>query len=105
MLPEEFLRLLCNSNCIVGNSSVAIRECAFLGVPAVNIGSRQQGRERGKNVIDVGYDRAAITSAIRQHLASGHTEGEKIYGDGTAGQQIAEVLATAKLSVEKRLAY
>src|SRR5687768_5517850 len=57
MGPDDFLRLLVNSTAIVGNSSVAIRECSYLGVPAVNIGSRQQGRERGKNVIDVNHDR------------------------------------------------
>jgi hypothetical protein len=53
MAPTDFLRLLYNSKCIVGNSSVGIRECSFLGVPAVNIGSRQAGRDRGSNVIDV----------------------------------------------------
>ncbi len=47
MFPEDFLRLLVHSTAIVGNSSVAIRECSFLGVPAVNVGTRQQGRERG----------------------------------------------------------
>src|SRR5918993_745040 len=47
MFPEDFLRLLCSSSAIVGNSSVAIRECSYLGVPAVNIRSRQQGRQRG----------------------------------------------------------
>jgi UDP-hydrolysing UDP-N-acetyl-D-glucosamine 2-epimerase len=71
MAPTDFLRLLANSRCVVGNSSVAIRECAFLGVPAVNVGSRQQGRERGHNVLDAGYRRADIapppasTSAAR----------------------------------------
>ena len=105
VLPEEFLRLLCNSKCVVGNSSVAIRECSYLGVPAVNIGSRQQGRERGRNVIDVDYDRAAITDAIRLHLQNGHGHSDNIYGDGDAGQRIADLLATLPLSVEKRLAY
>ena len=47
MEPNDFLRLLKNSQCLVGNSSVGIRECAFLGVPVVNIGSRQHGRHRG----------------------------------------------------------
>jgi hypothetical protein len=50
---------------IVGNSSVAIRECSYLGVPAVNIGSRQLGRERGQNVIDVDHDRSDISDAVR----------------------------------------
>ena len=105
MYPEDFLRLLVNSRGIVGNSSVAIRECSFLGVPAVNIGTRQQGRERGANVIDVDHDRAVITDAIREHLRRGKAPADHLYGDGRAGARIAQCLATAELSVEKRLTY
>jgi UDP-hydrolysing UDP-N-acetyl-D-glucosamine 2-epimerase len=105
MYPEDFLRLLVNSHGIVGNSSVAIRECSFLGVPAVNIGSRQQGRERGANVIDVDHDRAAIADAIGEHLTRGKAPSDHLYGDGQAGTRIAECLATAELTVEKRLTY
>jgi GDP/UDP-N,N'-diacetylbacillosamine 2-epimerase (hydrolysing) len=105
MPPEAFLRLLYNSRCIVGNSSVAIRECAYLGVPAVNIGSRQSGRDRGRNVIDVEYDRAAIAAAIRRQAERGRFASDLLYGDGTAGPKIAAVLAQAPLTIEKRLTY
>lgn len=105
MSPIDFLRVLYNSKGIVGNSSVAIRECAFLGVPAVNIGSRQNGRDRGKNVIDVDYRRDDIVEAIRYHLQNGRAEPDHLYGDGQAGKRIAELLATVPLSIEKRLAY
>lgn len=105
MMPEDFLRLLYNSRCIVGNSSVAVREGSYLGVPAVNIGSRQAGRERGKNVIDVGYDRHAIAEAIRAHFRNGRLPPDTLYGDGQAGPRIAGLLATSELRVEKRLAY
>jgi UDP-hydrolysing UDP-N-acetyl-D-glucosamine 2-epimerase len=105
MMPEDFLRLLYNSRCIVGNSSVAVREGSYLGVPAVNIGSRQAGRERGKNVIDVGYDRHAIAEAIRAHSRNGRLPPDTLYGDGQAGPRIAGLLATSELRVEKRLAY
>jgi len=105
MYPEDFLRLLVHATAIVGNSSVAIRECSFLGVPAVNIGSRQQGRERGANVIDVEHDRAAIAAAIRRHRESPRPTPDHLYGDGKSGGRIAEVLATAPLTVEKRLTY
>ena len=105
MLPEDFLRLLCGSTAIVGNSSVAIRECSFLGVPAVNIGTRQTGRERGRNVIDVDHDRAAIAAAIRSHIARGRPEPDRLYGDGKAGVRIADTLARTDLTIEKRLAY
>ena len=64
MEGEDFLRLLINSSCLIGNSSVGIRECAYLGVPVVNIGTRQNKRERGNNVIDVNYDKNEIKTAI-----------------------------------------
>ena len=105
MFPEDFLRLLVRSTGIVGNSSVAIRECSYLGVPAVNIGSRQQGRERGRNVVDVGHDRAAISDAIERHIKRGKVPSDHLYGDGQAGERIANCLATAELKVEKRLTY
>lgn len=105
MNPLDFLSLLINSRGIVGNSSVAIRECAYLGVPAVNIGSRQSGRDRGRNVIDVEYDHKAIQAAISQNFNSTERHSDLLYGDGTAGKQIADVLAAAEFTIEKRLTY
>ena len=105
MIPEDFLRLVYNSLCIVGNSSVAIRECSFLGVPAVNIGTRQMGRERGPNVLDVDYDRSRIGEAIRHQMNNGHYPRDTMYGDGKAGQRIADLLAEVPLTIEKRLTY
>ena len=49
--PEDFLKLIKNCSCIIGNSSSAIREGSYLGIQAVNIGTRQKGREHGKNII------------------------------------------------------
>lgn len=105
MQPTDFLRLLYSSRCLVGNSSVGIRECAYLGVPTVNIGTRQAGRDRGRNVIDAGYDREEIVAAIRRHLGNGRYESDPIYGHGKAGERIAELLAGQPLGIEKRLTY
>lgn len=105
MMPEDFLRLAFNARCIVGNSSVAIRECSFLGVPAVNIGTRQTGRERGKNVIDVGHSREEIQRAIELQLSNGRYGSDQLYGDGRAGTRVAELLASCELTIEKRLTY
>ena len=105
MAPLDFLRLLVNSRCLIGNSSVGIRECSYLGVPVVNVGTRQSGRERGKNVLDVGYDRAQITAAVAQQTSNGRYESDALYGDGRAGEKIALLLAQEPLQVEKRLAY
>jgi UDP-hydrolysing UDP-N-acetyl-D-glucosamine 2-epimerase len=105
MEPSDFLKLLKNSQCLIGNSSVGIRECAYLGIPVVNIGSRQNGRERGINVIDVVYDKNEIINAISKHIDNGHFSPDKIYGDGTAGNQIAELLETEELTFKKVLSY
>lgn len=102
---EDYARLINNAVCLVGNSSSGLREGAFLGVPAVNIGTRQQGREHGENVIHVGYDMDEIRGAIERQTAHGRYDSAHIFGDGTAGQQIADVLATVTPRIQKRLAY
>ncbi len=103
--PEHFIQLLNRSQCIVGNSSVGIRESTFLGVPAVNIGSRQSGRDRGPNVIDVAYERGAIKQALLSQIENGKYEPDFLYGNGQAGQRISEVIASAPTNTEKRLPY
>ncbi len=105
MEPSDFLYLLKNSHCLIGNSSVGIRECAYLGVPVVNIGSRQKGRERSKNVIDTDYDKVQIKAAVHKQLENGHYAPDTLYGDGNAGVNIAELLATQPLSFHKMLNY
>lgn len=105
MEPEDFLRLLYNSHCLIGNSSVGIRECAYFGVPVVNIGSRQNGRERGHNVVDIGHERTAIVSAVRQQVNHGQYAPDHIYGDGQAGVKIAGLLAELSPSINKRITY
>jgi len=102
---ETWVRLMLASACIVGNSSAPIREGAYIGVPAVNIGSRQRGRDRGGNVVDVGCDRAEIVAAVRAQIAHGRYASDHLYGDGRAGGRIASVLAEAPLTVQKRLMY
>ena len=101
----DFLRIAMGGGCIIGNSSVAIRECSYLGVPAVNIGTRQSGRERGKNVLDVGHDRDEILTATRRQIDAARYPGDTLYGHGDAGRSIAETLADSPLSIEKRLTY
>jgi UDP-N-acetylglucosamine 2-epimerase len=103
--PEDFLRLLIGAKCLVGNSSVGIREASYLGVPAVNIGNRQGGRDRGPNVIDTGYSAEEVINAVKQHLVNGRYASSDLYGDGRAGDRIAELLAKVPLKSEKRLAY
>ena len=105
MEPNDFLKLLYNSKCLIGNSSVGIRECAYLGIPVINIGSRQSGRDRGANVIDVDYDRHDIEKSLRFQINHGRYDNDTVYGDGNAGKIIADIIATAPLTFDKKLAY
>lgn len=106
MSPEDFLVFLLGSQCIIGNSSVAIRECSYLGVPAINIGNRQQGRERGKNVIDVSFDFDEIAIAYRKIISSERPQSDSLYGNGNAGERIAEIIAEMdNISIDKILQY
>jgi UDP-N-acetylglucosamine 2-epimerase (non-hydrolysing)/GDP/UDP-N,N'-diacetylbacillosamine 2-epimerase (hydrolysing) len=97
----------------VGNSSAGIKETPAFGCPAVNIGSRQQGRLRADNVLDVPYDRDAIVHAIRRCVED---EAFRVqcqtcanpYGAGNAGPRIAETLATMPIDdrlLQKKLTY
>jgi len=102
---ETFLRLMTKAACLVGNSSASIREGAFVGAPAVNIGTRQDGRERGPNVVDVDHEHSAIADAITRQMEHGPYPPAHLYGDGCAGKRIADVLARAPLHVQKRIQY
>ncbi len=102
---DDYVRLMRKTACLVGNSSSAIREGAFIGTPSVNVGSRQAGRARGANVIDVAYDHGAIADGVRAQVEHGPYESEAIYGDGRAGERIADILARSQISIGKRIAY
>ena len=101
--PVDYINVLRNSQCIVGNSSSGIREASFLGKPSVNVGLRQRGREKMKNVIDVPYDPGSISRAIQKQIDAGGFEPDYTYGRGDAGKRIAEILATNTLSIKKQV--
>ena len=106
MEPTDFLKLLVNSQCLIGNSSVGIRECSYLGVPVVNIGSRQNRRVKGTNVLNAEYDIEKIKAAILNRIEAKPTlKSEHVYGGGNAGEKIAEVLATIPLRFHKTITY
>jgi UDP-N-acetylglucosamine 2-epimerase len=101
-----YIHLMARAACLVGNSSSGVREGAFIGTPVVNIGSRQDGRRRGHNVIDVSHERVHIIEALRAQIAKSHYERDPIYGDGKAGERIAHVLATkTDIQIQKRITY
>lgn len=101
----DFLQLLQHCDCLIGNSSVGIRECAYLGVPVVNIGSRQNRRDRGGNSVDVDYSQDLIEAAIISSTNKGKSISSSIYGDGEAGIQIAELLSKVPIRFHKTITY
>jgi len=105
MEPLDFLRILKYSKGLIGNSSVGIRECAYLGVPVTNIGSRQNRRDRGRNVIDVSYDKEEIINAINKHFLNGNYPHDTVYGGGDAGKRIADLLTDLKLKYHKTITF
>jgi UDP-N-acetylglucosamine 2-epimerase (non-hydrolysing)/GDP/UDP-N,N'-diacetylbacillosamine 2-epimerase (hydrolysing) len=113
-LPRrDYLSLMKVADVIAGNSSSGLVEAPSFGLPAINIGIRQKGRERGNNVIDVGYNRIEITEAIQRALTDRAFRDEiskrrNPYGDGKAGQRIADVLCKLEITTEllqKRITY
>ena len=102
---ESYIKALSNCRCIVGNSSSGIREGAFLGVPCVNIGNRQNKRERAANVIDVPNNTDMIYKAINKQLNNGKYEPSYIYGDGSSGIRITNILSEINTKIQKELMY
>lgn len=100
--PDVFYRLLANAACAVGNSSSFIREGAFLGTPAVLIGDRQHGRDRGRNVAEVPAESEAIGAAIARQLAHGRYPSDGMFGRGDAAARIAEILSTVNPPIQKQ---
>ena len=101
-----FIQLLYHCKCLIGNSSSGIRESCYFGTPVVNIGTRQHGRERGKNVVDVGYGRHLILKAIKKQVSHGRYPRENVFGKGDAGRKIADILSTINgIKVQKIITY
>lgn len=106
-LPIEiYIKLMDMCKCMVGNSSSAIREGAMIGIPVVNVGTRQQGRLRSRNIIDVDYDRDQIREGIKKQLRNGKYKPDYIYGDGCAAEKIVKILKEIDLKripIQKRI--
>ena len=98
--------LLRNCRCS-GNSSSAIREGSFLGIPAVNIGNRQNGREHGKNLISVKDDMKSILKAIQIQINRKKYKSEKIFGDGKSAEKMIKIInkLSTKFDIKKNFFY
>jgi UDP-N-acetylglucosamine 2-epimerase (non-hydrolysing)/GDP/UDP-N,N'-diacetylbacillosamine 2-epimerase (hydrolysing) len=97
--PEVFTNVLRYSAALVGNSSTGIHETATFHIPTINIGTRQQGRERSRNVIDVGYSKNEIAQGIRKALYDKKFRRivknvKNPYGKGNSAELIVKILKT-----------
>ena len=98
-LPIEiYTQLMYQCKCMIGNSSSAIREGETIGVPAVNVGSRQNMRLKGENIIDVEPNKSEIVEAIKRQIKHGKYPSENLYGAGGAGEKIAKIIS--KLNIK-----
>ncbi len=110
---EDYLGLMKRAGVMVGNSSSGIIESQSFHLPVINIGGRQKRRERADNIIDVDYDRKNIKKAILLAISDRRfikriKKIKNIYGQGRAGERIAEILANIKIDkklLEKQITY
>ena len=105
---EQWLRVLKGARVIVGNSSAGLIEASVLGTACVNVGPRQNGREKPGSVVDCDYGARRVREAVEKALAIHAWRVRHPYGDGRSGERIAALLAATDWSavdVRKRNAY
>ena len=97
---EDYIKLIKNSKCLIGNSSSGIRESSYLKVPVVNIGERQYGRDRAQNVIDVSNTTKDILNGVKK-IVKKKIHKSFLYGDGKSNLKIIKILENVPLKIEK----
>ena len=103
--PENYLKVLSNASCAIGNSSSFVRDASYFGTPVVLAGARQDGREIDEHVMPVAMGSADIVAAVQAQLAHGRYLPSVLYGDGHVSERIAKALARLVPYVQKRLHY
>lgn len=108
---EDYLRILKVAHVLVGNSSTGIHEAPSFGLPTVNIGSRQQLRERGVNIIDAPCHKKAIEKAVERCLTDKKfrdyvKKGKNPFDHGNAAEQVVHIIETLRFPpVQKVITY
>tara|TARA_B100000212_G_C27372519_1_gene533230 strand:- start:463 stop:1617 length:1155 start_codon:yes stop_codon:yes gene_type:complete len=102
--PEDYLVLINNCQCLVGNSSSGLREAGYMGIPVVNIGNRQKLREHGDNVFNVEANSMEIASGIKNQLKNKRYEPSNLLGNGDSGKKMCQILENLVLPpIQKKL--
>jgi UDP-N-acetylglucosamine 2-epimerase (hydrolysing) len=90
---EYFSVLMKHASLIIGNSSAGVREAPFLGVPSINVGTRQHNRSQAKSVINAdSFDQAALSASINAGWGASHTPSNE-FGSGNASDEFVRVLS------------
>ncbi len=103
--PENYLKVLANATCAIGNSSSFVRDASYFGTPVVLAGARQEGREIDEHVLSVPVRSQEIVSGVEYQLAHGRYYPSVLYGDGHVARRISDSLAHLRPYVQKRLHY
>ena len=102
---EYYIPLIKHAKCLIGNSSSSIRDGAFIGVPAVNVGKRQNSRLTSKNVIQSSNEMQDIYKKIKIQYGK-KFKPSNLYGSGNAGKKILQILKKLKkFSTQKIITY
>ncbi|HTM54641.1 MAG TPA: UDP-N-acetylglucosamine 2-epimerase [Pirellulales bacterium] len=105
LTPENYLRVLANTACAIGNSSSFVRDAGYFGTPVVLVGNRQAGREHDIHVVPVAVDQEAIAKAVARQLEHGRYEPSSLYGDGNVAVRIASAIEKLTPYLQKQLGY
>ena len=100
--PVDYLKLLNNTVCAVGNSSSFIREGSYFGTPSVVVGDRQDMREHGDNIVFSDYSRGEITKKIDDQIKHGKYNSSNMFGTGNASNKITSILHDTALNIIKK---
>jgi UDP-hydrolysing UDP-N-acetyl-D-glucosamine 2-epimerase len=105
LTPENYLKVLANAACAIGNSSSFVRDASYFGTPVVLVGNRQEGRETAPHVSPAQPLADQVYEIAQQQLAHGRYASSTLYGDGYVAERIAHALSELKPYVQKRLDY
>jgi len=101
--PEDYLKIINKSECLVGNTSSGIRECSYLAIPFINIGDRQDQRERGMNVFETRINGKEILRNIQKAIKTKKKiKRSNLYGNGNSGSKILKILKKVDLNISKK---
>jgi len=103
--PENYLKVLANAACAIGNSSSFVRDAGYFGTPIVLVGNRQEGRETDTHVTRSVPSGDQVFAAAEAQLKHGRYAPSTLYGDGFVSERIAQGLASLQPYVQKRLNY